>query len=134
MIDDYFEYLSLMNNFRPVNVKMSKDEFANIYKKIQSNGKIFVYQVDNKIVASITIIEEYKFINNNGKVCHIEDVFVNKDFRKKGIATNLIEYVKKYCIKNKFYKMILNCDYELITYYEKFNFEKKYSMMYYFNH
>ncbi len=132
-INDYQEYLMLMKDFRPVKTNMTKDEFTLIYNKIKNNGKIFIYKVDNKIVASITIIEEYKFINNNGKVCHIEDVFVNEHYRNIGIASKLIKYVSTYCIKNNFYKMILNCDKDLVDYYQKFGFIEKISMIKKFN-
>jgi len=132
-INDYQEYLMLMKDFRPVKTDMTKDDFTLIYNKIKNNGKIFIYNLDNKIVASITIIEEYKFINNNGKVCHIEDVFVNKKYRNMGIASKLIKYVSTYCIKNNFYKMILNCEKELVDYYQKFGFIEKISMIKKFN-
>ena len=132
-INDYQEYLMLMKDFRPVKTDMTKDDFTLIYNKIKNNGKIFIYKLDNKIVASITIIEEHKFINNNGKVCHIEDVFVNKHFRNKGIASKLIKYVETYCIKNNFYKIILNCEKELVDYYQKFGFIEKISMIKKFN-
>jgi len=128
-IDDYKDYLSLMSNFRPVKTDMSKQDFIDIYNKIKINGKIFVYKIDNKIIAATSIVEEYKFINNNGKVCHIEDVFVDKNFRNKGIATKMIKYVENYCINNNFYKMILNCDKELISFYEKFGFSNAISMI-----
>ena len=128
-IDDYQDYLSLMSHFRPVKTDMSKQDFIDIYNKIKINGKIFVYKIDNKIIAATSIVEEYKFINNNGKVCHIEDVFVDKNFRNKGIATKMIKYVENYCINNNFYKMILNCDKELISFYEKFGFINAISMI-----
>ena len=50
-----------------------------------------------------------------------------------GIASKLIKYVSTYCIKNNFYKMILNCDKELVDYYQKFGFIEKISMIKKFN-
>jgi glucosamine-phosphate N-acetyltransferase len=119
---DYKEYLILLNNYKTVKTNMNYIEFDKLYNNIKQNSKIFIYKKNNKIVATITVIIEQKFIHNNGKVGHFEDVFVSSEYRNLGIGKQLIEYAKMYCKLEKCYKIILNCSADLITYYKLFDF------------
>ena len=76
--------------------------------KINKNPfhKIFVIEDKEQIIGSITILIELKFIRNLGNVCHIEDVVVSNDYRGKGIARKLIEYVKNYSKNEGCYKIL----------------------------
>jgi len=82
------------------------DELINVVKPIQ-------------IVASTTIIVEEKLIHNMGKVCHIEDVVVDKDSRGKGFGKQLIQHCVELAKTYGCYKCILNCDEANVKFYEK---------------
>lgn len=86
---------------------------------------IFVIEENEKIIASITLIIELKLIRNLGNVSHIEDVVVSKNYRNNGLAKKLIEYCLDYSKKENCYKVILNCNENLIHFYEKFGFQNK---------
>ena len=121
---DFQNYLFLINNFRNVGVYVEKDKFEQIYDKIFQLAKIFVCELDNKLVASVTVIIEQKFIHKLSKYAHIEDVIVLPEYRGKKIGEKIIEYVINYCKNEKVYKMVLNCDEKLFKFYNKNNFIK----------
>lgn len=117
---NYFELLSQLSQV----TKPSKKEFEYYFNKIISNNnhKIFVIEENGVIVANITIILEQKFIRGCKCICHIEDVVVHKDYRGKGIASKLLDFVKGYAQQNNCYKIILNCSQDYKRFYEKNGF------------
>lgn len=125
--EDYNKkYLDLLKELTIVK-ELSKEDFNETFDNINKlpNHKIFVIELDNIIVASITLLIEYKFIRNRMNVGHLEDVVVKKEYRRKGLSRKLIEHCIKYSVNNNCYKIILNCDEKLKQYYNKFNFKYK---------
>ena len=121
--NDFNQYISLINNFRPIELHITKKIFENIYNTIFLNSIIFVVEIDNSIIAASTLLIEQKFIHKLSKYGRIEDVIVNSSYRSKGYGKKLIKYIVDYCKKNKFYKITLTCKEELIPFYKKNNFE-----------
>lgn len=130
----YNELLECYSVF--TNIDKNKFDFINFklfVERLAENHNIYVYLLNDKIIACITLIIEQKIIHNGGKVGHIEDFVILEDYRKQGIGKQLLDYVKILCIQNKCYKMILDCDQCLENYYIKKGFTKKGSYMgYYF--
>jgi glucosamine-phosphate N-acetyltransferase len=120
---DFKEYVSLINEFRPIGLDIDKDTFEKIYDDIFKNNIIFVIQINNIIVASATLIIEQKFIHNLSKYGRIEDVIVNSKYRGNGYGTKIINELVNYCKKKNFYKITLTCNEKLISFYKKNNFE-----------
>jgi glucosamine-phosphate N-acetyltransferase len=75
------------------NLNLAKE----ILDNLPPNIKIYVYcdEHDN-VMGTTTLLIEQKFIHNGGKVGHIEDVGVRKEFQGLGIGTKLI--LKRYWI------------------------------------
>jgi len=122
---DYIEYINLIKNFRPINNEMNQAIFDNIFDKITSMGKIIICIEDNKIIGSVTLIIEQKFIHNLSKYIHVEDVFVSEDYRKKGIGYNLIKKSIEYGKFINAYKLTLTCNKNLNYFYRKNNLEQR---------
>jgi len=120
---NYFELLLQLSQV----TKPSKKEFEYYFNKIISNNnhKIFVIENNGVIVANVTTILEQKFIRGCKCICHIEDVVVHKDYRGKGIASKLLDFVKGYAQQNNCYKIILNCSQDYKRFYEKNGFNEK---------
>ena len=121
--DFYKNYLSLISELSPV----LSTHYSFFNKHIQNiidnpNHFIYVIEYDNKIIASITILFEQKIIHNFKKVCHIEDLVVKKEFRRKNIAKQLINHCILLAKNNNCYKIILNCHKSLIPFYNKLKF------------
>ena len=93
---DFQNYLDLMNQFRPVETDMTFDKFCEMYDKIFTYAEIYVARHENKIVGSITVIYEQKFINHGAIYAHIEDAVVDKDYQRSlRIGSKLLDYAKQ---------------------------------------
>ena len=125
-LDYYKNYLNLLKELTEVG-EHNFNEFYNKILEIKKNNyhKIFVIEKNEKIIGSITCFIEKKIIRNMKSVCHIEDFVVDKNFRGQGIGNKLLEFIKKFAIKNNCYKIILNCSDDYIKFYEKKKFMKK---------
>jgi glucosamine-phosphate N-acetyltransferase len=97
-------------------------------KKIISNPlhKIFVAhdELNNKIVGTITLFIEPKFINKGMQVGYIEDVSVKKGYEGLGIGFKLVNYATNYAIsKEQCKKILLYCSEKNMLFYEKLGFK-----------
>ncbi|MBS3925277.1 MAG: GNAT family N-acetyltransferase [Nitrosarchaeum sp.] len=95
------------------------------FEKINSNQDqlTIVALLDGKVVGAATLLIETKFIHNGGKVGHIEDVVVNKEYQKKGIGEKMITYLLRYAKEQGCYKTILDCVDDVKPFYEKLGFK-----------
>lgn len=121
-LDDRIKFLELLNTFRPVNITMNTEEFTTTYNSVNKTTDTFVYVKDEKIVGTISIINERKFINNGALYAHIEDVVVLPQYQGTGIGTIMMNEIKKICNDNKVYKITLNCSTSLESFYNKHGF------------
>jgi glucosamine-phosphate N-acetyltransferase len=120
----YLEMMSEMKGEKLVEKK--KEDYRKRYEEMKERGiKIYVKEKGGVLEGSITMLLEEKYINNLGKVCHIEDLLVRTGKRGCGVGRELIEYVKEESKRLGCYKVILNCKEELKGYYEKYGFEKR---------
>ena len=97
-----------------------------IFNKITKNSHqtIYVAEENSKIIGSASILIEQKFIHDGGKVGHIEDVAVRKEFQGKGVGRKIVVALLKYAEKQGCYKTILDCTDELIPFYENIGFKR----------
>ena len=134
--DDYhLNYLNLLTQLTKLDIRtIDQNIFNSFIDKLNNNHIILVIEdnLKNCIIGTITILIEQKLIRNFGKVAHIEDVVIDKDFRGKGIGKLLIQEAIKIAYKNKCYKIILDCDETNVPFYEKCNFKNKGSFMAYY--
>jgi glucosamine-phosphate N-acetyltransferase len=125
-------YLTLIQNLSNDNENISYPQFEKyITNNITNNYKIYVIEdLDNKkIIGSITLMIEEKLIHNLGFVAHIEDVIVDPNYQKMGLASKLINLCITKSRKKGCYKIILNCKDELTSFYNKFDFCKNGNLM-----
>lgn len=87
------------------------------------NHSIFVYLKNNIPVGMITLLIEQKLIHHGKCVAHIEDLVVDKNYNRQGIAKELLQHVINIAKNNNCYKIILDCKKDLISFYEKFDFK-----------
>lgn len=120
-LKDYTSYLNLLSQFRDIQL-MSFEDFEKIYHNVNKTTDIYVYKENDTMIGCVSIIIEQKFINNNGRVCHIEDFVIHKDHRNKGIGTKILSFVKEKAKSLGCYKVILNCNKHLVSFYEKNDF------------
>ena len=105
---------------------MNYTEVLSILNNLPNNHFIFIYKnVENKPIGIITLIIEQKLIHRGKCVGHIEDLVVDHNYLRKGIAKELINYCVKIAEDNNCYKIILDCKEELIPFYNKNNFKQQ---------
>ena len=127
----FLESLDSLRKASDLDKEIGKD----ILRKIIANPDhiIYVAEFKGKIVGSTTLLIEQKFIHGGGKVGHIEDVVVSKEFEGKGIGMLLVMSLVTIAKSNNCYKTILDCQDELISFYERIGFKQESNQMRY-NH
>ncbi len=122
LFNGFLESLDSLRNASDIDRDKADKIFSNI--KSSQNQKIFVAILEDKVVASTTLIIEQKFIHDGGFVGHIEDVVVSKEYQGKGIGKELILQVLDYAKKNNCYKTILDCNDDVKLFYERIGFKR----------
>lgn len=125
--NDYEKFLVLINQFRET--YFTESEFILTLDKIEKNSEIWIIEIEKTIVASATIIFEYKFIFNISCLAHIEDVIVDSNYRRKGYGKILINYLTEIAKNNNCYKITLDCNDANINFYNACDFEKRGNQM-----
>ena len=131
--DDLFNgFLESLDSLKKAS-NLTKEKAKQVFEKIKSNPNhvVFVAVVDGKVVGSTTMLIEPKFIHDGGKVGHIEDVVVSKEYQGKGIGEKIIRALLEYAQKNNCYKTILDCSDEIKPFYEKIGFKRHSNCMRY---
>ncbi|HXU95510.1 MAG TPA: GNAT family N-acetyltransferase [Candidatus Nitrosotalea sp.] len=97
-----------------------------IFDKISKNPDYVIYVAisDEKIIGATTLLIEQKFIHDGGKVGHIEDVVVRKEYQGKGVGKKIVNELLKYAEKKGCYKTILDCSDDLIPFYKNLGFKR----------
>ena len=122
-LDKYSEILDLLNQLTDT-PKYDRYYFENIVNSLEDNHFIYLCLIENKVIGIITLIIEKKLIHHGKCVGHIEDLVIDKNYRNKGIARKLLNFVIIKSRENNCYKIILDCAEEYIKFYEKLNFKK----------
>ncbi len=118
--DQYLQILSYLSHTEP----MTNEFFYNKICEINKIGTIIVcYIKPNVIIGTGTIIIEPKIIHGGRYVGHIEDVVIHPLYRNKKIASGIINKLITY--GTNCYKIILDCDESLKSFYEKNGFNHK---------
>jgi len=120
LITDYINFYKLINEFRTT--KFTQEQFIETLKSATLLSEIWVYEEDDRLIGTGTIIFEHKFIFNISMIAHIEDVCVASDFRRRGIGKIIVNKLIERAREKNCYKIILNCSDENVTFYESCNF------------
>jgi GNAT superfamily N-acetyltransferase len=117
------QFLKVLEN---LSVKVvARNHAQRILQTIESNPmhKIFVAIQKNIVVGAVTLLIEPKFIYDGGKVAHIEDVVVKKEFAGKGIGSRLVKYAINVARTDfRCAKIILDCSDQNVSFYERLGF------------
>lgn len=102
----------------------------NFYKILEmKEGLFLVVEKEKQLIAYLQGLVYKNIWSNCG---YVEQIFTDKRFRKKGTATNLIEYFKKALKKEKIHQILLSVNVKNKTafrLYKKLGFEiTKYEM------
>lgn len=116
---DYDQFHLLINDFRKTNFTLSQfKEFLDTEK----NTEIYVIESNNKLLGAGTILFEKKFIHNISLYAHLEDIIIKKEYQSNGYGKLLLENLIKVCKEKNCFKILLDCNKELIPFYQKCGF------------
>ena len=121
--NDYLQYYQLINQLRTT--YYNQNQFLTILNLIKKTSEIWIIELNNKIIATGTIIYEHKFIHNLSICAHIEDVCIDNNYRGQNYGIKIVEHLIKQAEKKGCYKVILDCDENLYNFYNKCGLEKK---------
>lgn len=120
--DQYLQLLSFLTHTET----MSNEDFYKKVCEINKLGTIVVcYIKPDIIIGTGTIMIEPKIIHGGKYVGHIEDVVVHPLYRNKKVASGIISKLVSHGNKCNCYKIILDCNSSLQSFYEKMGFENK---------
>ncbi|MFQ5782710.1 MAG: GNAT family N-acetyltransferase [Nitrosopumilus sp.] len=117
-------FLTTLDSLRQAS-DIDKNRAKEIFERINSNPDhiVAVVELDGKIIGATTLLIEQKFIHKGGKVGHIEDVVVDKNFQGQKIGEKIIRYLLDIAKNRGCYKTILDCTDNVKPFYEKLGFK-----------
>jgi glucosamine-phosphate N-acetyltransferase len=121
----FIETMANMNDIGNLDLGQLKD----IWQKARQQDAYFFVAVSDEddsrdqIVATVKLFIEPKFFHGGKAAGHIEDVVTRQGFEGQGLAKALLKEAIKVAEQNNCYKMILDCQKELVGFYNKVGFE-----------
>ena len=104
-------------------VGLTVREAEEIYRHRLGQGvHTYVGLSHGQIVGTASLLVERKFLHRGGRVGHIEDVAVHRDFRLRGAGTALVGYATEEARKLGCYKVILDCFEHLVPFYTRLGY------------
>ena len=99
---------------------------AQLVYDIREHREVMTYGYfeDDRLVGTISLLVEQKFIHNGGLVGHIEDAAVRSDCGGRGIGRALVAHAVEKCRDKGCYKVILDCAENLVGFYGKSGFRE----------
>uniref|UniRef100_A0A914HXZ7 U2 snRNP auxiliary factor large subunit n=1 Tax=Globodera rostochiensis TaxID=31243 RepID=A0A914HXZ7_GLORO len=118
----FVELLEQLTSVKPLSVEQFKDRFTQLSGQKPRGYHIFVIEKESskKIVATATLVLEWKFIHSCGARGRIEDVVVDREERGKHFGRILNEYLVSLARNLGVYKLSLECVDQLVPFYEKY--------------
>ena len=120
--DFHKNYLQLLSQLTTVGT-ISEQQFNQIFDTMQS--EVWVFEENDEIVASATLLLEQKFIHSGGIVGHLEDVVVSQNYRGHSLGQKIVSEIVKIAKEKGCYKIIADCKENLLGFYAKTGFEKR---------
>ena len=118
-------FLKTLDTLRQTS-SITQEKALEIFKEIKINPKhiIIIAELNGEIIGTTTLLVEPKFIHQGGKVGHIEDVVVRKEFQGRKIGQKIIKFVLQIAKNQGCYKTILNCSDDVKSFYEEIGFKQ----------
>jgi len=96
---------------------------------LMSNNYMFVAEINNVVIGTLTLHTQKKLIRNGGLCGFIEDVAVKSEYRGNNIGSLLVQEGIKKAKELGCYKVILSCFDERINFYTKNGFFRESNTM-----
>lgn len=119
-------YMQLHNNIMP---KKTRD-IINIWNEItqDKNHHIIVADIDGKIVSSCVCAIIPNLTHNQQPYAIVENVITDREYRKRGLATQCLNYAKEIAKSKHCYKIMLltgSKENSILSFYEGAGYNRK---------
>lgn len=128
--EDYKKgYLDLLSQLTEVG-EISQDKFLERFAEMKAcKNNYFIVVIEDtkktKVIASGTLAVEHKFIHRNASRGRVEDIVVDKEYRKRQLGKLLVETLTLLSKEIGCYKTSLECTENLIQFYSQFGFNRE---------
>eukprot|EP01060_Flectonema_neradi_P012419 TRINITY_DN19237_c0_g1_i1.p1 TRINITY_DN19237_c0_g1~~TRINITY_DN19237_c0_g1_i1.p1 ORF type:complete len:170 (+),score=35.15 TRINITY_DN19237_c0_g1_i1:51-560(+) len=120
----FLECMSGLSEVGDVNEAKFCEQLA--FREKQGTITMVVEDMEKKkIVATGTILFDYKFTRSCGLCAHIEDIVVDKNYRGQRLGHRIVDALVEEAHNRQCYKIILDCTNENKPFYEKLGFREK---------
>lgn len=120
--DDFNQYMKCVEDLNGASADVCNvEEMRRNFITRPNNIVTYVITIDDKIVSTASVIFEKK-LRYKRLCCHIEDVGVDRDYRKKGYGKMIVEHCILIAKTKDCYKVKLNCSDKNVKFYEKLGF------------
>lgn len=103
-------------------VELTAERARELFDNRPPNQFTFVATHGDRVIGTTSLVIDQKFIHSGGRVGHIEDVAVARDFQRRGIGTELVRHGADFARTAGCYKVILHCFAELSPFYQRMGF------------
>lgn len=117
-------FLELLSQLTTITNK-NYESFISIFNILDAdiNSHCIVIEHNNRIIGHLKVIIEPKFGHNYRPVSHFEDIVIDKEYQKKGLGSILLQIIHKISKEYNCYKIIANCNNDVIKFYQKNNYK-----------
>ena len=127
-LEDLSDLLTLLQQIKPgekTNVETGRLEKTMSEIVGDKNHYIAVYELDNRLVGTATLIIQLNLTHDGRPYGHIENVVTDEKYRGKGVGKGLMDFLIKEAKERGCYKLVLDCAKDKIPFYEKRGFDAK---------
>ncbi len=106
-------------------VQLTQSQATEVFRsRLRAGIRTYIALAGDRVVGTLSLLIEQKFIHQGGRVGHIEDVAVHRDHQHGGIGRLLVEHATREAAQLGCYKVILNCRPELVPFYERSGYHR----------
>lgn len=118
--DSFLETLAALTD-----VGLGTEQALEVFRqRLRAGIRTYIALANGDVVGTLTLLIEQKFIHNGGKVGHVEDVAVRRDFQRRGVGQALVRHATDEAFEAGCYKVILNCRDDRVPFYEKLGYRR----------
>ena len=122
----HIDYTDYNNYIKLININVNKAAYDLFISNLNPTRHIIVlYEKDNEIIGTGSLLIEPKLTYNISYLGHIENIFVGEKYRNKGVGKQIVNYLVNYAREKLCYRIDLACEDKLIGLYKGVGFNKQ---------
>lgn len=116
-------FLNALGALKPA--ELTDEQAIEVFRRrMKARIRTYVALIDDRVAGTASLLIEPKYIHAGGTVGHIEDVAVHVAYQHHGVGAKLVQHILEECRQAGCYKVILDCEENVIPFYEKLGFHR----------